>query len=181
MAIRIAYAVARQIADHAESEAPNEACGLLAGENKIISRAIPLRNNSTTPTKHFCLEPEEQLKSMKAIDEAGLDWIGIYHSHPRSAPIPSRTDIAAALDAKLLHLIISLEHARPKLKLWRIDGGSVTPIELVFETGATDDEVGQFSMRQRIAIAVVGIASLLLLVAISVTLLPPAPELTTVP
>ena len=181
MAIRIAYAVARQIADHAESEAPNEACGLLAGENKTICRAIPLRNSAATPTKHFRLEPEEQLKSMKAIDEAGLEWMGIYHSHPRAAPIPSRTDIESALDAKLMHMIISLEHARPKLKLWRIDGGSVAPIDLIFDNGTTDDEVGQFSMRQRVAIAVVGIASLLLLVAISVTLLPPAPELTTVP
>ena len=110
-------------------------------------------------------------------------WIGSASTiHIRGRRPFHRGQISnAALDAKLLHLIISLEHARPKLKLWRIDGGSVTPIELVFETGATDDEVGQFSMRQRIAIAVVGIASLLLLVAISVTLLPPAPELTTVP
>ncbi len=181
MAMRIAYAVASQIADHAEADAPIEACGLLAGESNSIKRAIPLRNNAATPSKHFRLAPEEQLKTMKAIDEAGLDWIGIYHSHPRSAPIPSQTDIAAALDAKLLHLIISLEHARPKLKLWRIDGNAVSPIELIFETGATDDEGSQFSTRQRVAIAVVGIASFLLLVAISLLLLPPAPELAPVP
>ena len=131
MAIKIAYAVARQIADHAVSESPNEACGLLAGAVGHISRAIPLKNAAKSPATHFSLAPIEELNALKTIDAARLDWIGVYHSHPRSAPIPSQEDIKAAVDQRLLHLIVSLEGVKPKLKLWRVEGPSVLPLELV--------------------------------------------------
>ena len=179
--MRIPYDVARQIADHAEAEAPNEACGVLAGDYRTISRAISLRNAAANRDDRFQFDPEEQLTALKAIDADGLEWMGVYHSHPRSAPIPSRTDINEALDPKLLHLIVSLERAKPKLKLWRIDGLSAAPVELVFDTDTSDDDGSQFSARQRVSIVIVGIASLLLLVAISVALLPPAPELMPAP
>ncbi len=181
MARRIPYALARQIADHAQAEAPKEACGLLAGDGRAITRAIPLRNSAPSPGDHFRLAPEEQLAALKEIDADGLEWTGIYHSHPRSAPIPSRMDIEEARDAKLLHLIVSLERAKAKLKLWRIDGDSVTPIDLVFEGETRADADDQFSLRHRIAVVLAGIASLLLLVAISVSLLPPPPELAALP
>ncbi len=175
MAMRIPYALARQIADQAHAEAPQEACGLLAGECNTVIRAIPLRNWARSPEDRFRLDPEEQLAALKEIDADGLEWVGIYHSHPRSAPIPSRRDIDEARDAGLLHLIVSLDHAKPKLKPWRIDGDSVTPVDLVFDSEAREDGGSQFSLRHRIAILVAGIAGFLLLVAISVSLLPPSP------
>ena len=181
MAMRIAYAVARQIADHAQAAAPDEACGLLAGDRETITRAIPMRNAASEPGDGYRVDPQEQLAALKEIDACKLVWTGVYHSHPRSAPIPSPRDIAEARDAKLLHLIVSLERVKPRLKLWRIEGDSVTPVELVFDTEARADKGRQFSTRQRIAIVVAGIASLLLLVAISVSLLPPPPELTPAP
>lgn len=181
MAMRIPYALARQIADHAQADTPNEACGLLAGDCREIARAIPLSNAASATGDRFRIDPEEQLAALKAIDADGLEWIGAYHSHPRSAPIPSRADIEAAQDAKLLHLIVSLERAKPRLKLWRIDGDSVTPVELVFEGEMGAERGSPLSLRHRLAILIAGIASLLLLVAISVSLLPPPPELTPVP
>lgn len=180
MAIRIPYQVARQIADHAEAEAPNEACGLLGGDGATISLAIPMRNAAPAPTERFALDPQEQLAALKTIDAAQLNWMAIYHSHPRSEAIPSRIDINEALDPKPLHLIVSLERAKPKLKLWRIDGLTVEPVDLIFDTDTSNDDIRPLRNRQRVAIAVAGIASLLLLVAISITLLPPAPALTAV-
>lgn len=181
MAFRISYAVARQIADAAAAESPNEACGLLAGRGDTISRAISLRNAAPDPSSHFAFEPNEQLSKVKAIDAAGLDWIGVYHSHPRTAPIPSETDVAAALDPKLLHLIVSLKDAKPAMTLWRIDTDRVSPIDLVFDTVVTFDEDRTLTRGQRIAVIVAGIASLLLLLFTSVMLLPPAPEITPLP
>ena len=179
--MRIPYALARQMADHAQAESPNEACGLLAGDDATIRRAIPLRNVAADSSDRYQIDPEEQLAALKVIDADGLDWTGVYHSHPRSAPIPSRTDIDEAQDAKLLHLIISLERVKPRLKLWRIDGDSVRPVELIFSSELRSAESRQFSSAHRIAIVVAGIASLMLLVAISVSLLPPPPELAPVP
>lgn len=180
MAIRIPYQVARQIADHALADAPAEACGLLAGDSATLLRAIPIANAALDHGERYQLDANEQLTALKAIDADGLQWIGVYHSHPRSAPIPSSADIAGSLDPKLLHLIVSLERRKPALKLWRIDGRAVEPLDLVFDTDTAEGTV-QLSFRQRAAIAVAGIASLLLLVAVSVSLLPPAPPITLVP
>ena len=127
MAVRIPYLVARQIADHAASQQPSEACGLLAGRTDHILAAYPLRNIARAPQARFEIDPGEQLQALKAIDEARLDWIGAYHSHPHSAPIPSRADIAECADSGLLQLIVSLARSKPQLKLWRINRDSVAP------------------------------------------------------
>ena len=99
MKARISYAVARQIADHARCQLPYEACGLLAGMDTQILAAHPLRNVADSPQKQFQLDPREQLQALKAIDKAQLDWIGVYHSHPRSAPIPSQSDMEQCADS----------------------------------------------------------------------------------
>ncbi len=181
MPVRIAYAVARQIADHALSEAPMEACGILAGSREHISRAIALDNAADAPDRHFRFDPEEQLEALNALDAYGLEWIGVYHSHPQAPPIPSPEDIEAAVDKGLLQLIVSLQSAKPKLKLWQVDGSSVTPIPLAFDTvrdAGSDDRLGR---PQRVAIVIAGIASVLLLLAVALMLLPPAPEIAQAP
>jgi len=181
MAVRIAYAVARQIADHALSKAPNEACGILAGSREHISRAIPLDNAADAPDRHFRFDPKEQLEALKALDAYGLEWIGVYHSHPQTPPIPSQADIEAAVDSSLLQLIVSLQSAKPKLKLWQVDGSSVTPIGLVFDTEENVEFDDRLSRHKQVAIVIAGIASVLLLLAVSLMLLPPAPEIAPVP
>ena len=181
MAVSIAYAVARQIAEHALSEAPNEACGILAGTPAQISRAIPLGNASDAPDRHFRFEPKEQLEALKALDAAGLGWVGVYHSHPNTPPIPSPEDIEAAADSSLLQLIVSLQGAKPKLKLWQVDRSSVTPIALAFDTDSDALSDDRLSRRQQVAMVIAAIASVLLLLAVSLLLLPPAPEITPVP
>lgn len=181
MAVRIPYAVARQMADHALSEAPREACGILAGSRDQIRRTQPLRNAAEKPDAHFRFDPNEQLKALKVIDAAGLEWIGVYHSHPNAPPIPSAADIEASVDSGLLHLIVSLESSKPKLKLWQMYGSSATPIALQFDTESDSDVDEYLSRRQHAAIVIAGIASVLLLLVVSLMLLPPAPEITPVP
>ncbi|MYD11336.1 MAG: M67 family metallopeptidase [Chloroflexi bacterium] len=177
MAVRIAYAVARQIAEHALSAAPDEACGILAGTRAQISRAIPLKNAADAPDRQFRFDPEEQLAALKALDADELGWVGVYHSHPKSPPIPSPEDIAAAVDSGLLQLIVSLESARPKLKLWQVEGSSVTPLSLALDTEVDTPIDDRLSQRHQVAIVVAAVASVLLLLAVSLMLLPPAPEL----
>jgi len=177
MAVKISYAAARHIADHALSAAPNEACGILAGTRERISRAIPLDNVADAPNRQFRLAPEEQLKALKALDAEKQDWVGVYHSHPNSPPIPSPEDIAAAVDSGLLQLIVSLDSARPKLKLWQVEGASVTPIALDLD-GDSDARIDDHLSRpHQVAIVVAAVASVLLLLVLSLMLLPPAPEI----
>ncbi len=174
--VKIPYAVARQIAEHAARQLPDEACGLLAGARDHIEAAYPARNAAERPRTRFLVDPHEQLQALKAIDAAGLEWIGVYHSHPCGAPIPSKTDVEDCVDSGLLQLIVSLERTQPRLKLWRIARHAVDPIELVYAT-ETPPEEPALSPAQQAAVVLVAIAALLLLLIISFSLLPPAPDI----
>lgn len=181
MAVRIPYLVARQISDHAASRQPSEACGLLAGTAANILAAYPLTNIASAPEARFEIDPGEQLNALKAIDEAQLDWIGAYHSHPQSAPIPSQADIDECADSGLLQLIVSLRRSKPQLKLWRIERDAVVPIELVYESDNPPDSEPALSLSQQAAVILVAIAAVLILLIISFTLLPSAPQIMPAP
>ena len=177
VAMSIAYGVAREIADHALADAPREVCGILGGRGDNITKCISVSNAAAAPESQFKLDPNEQLNALKALDELGLTWLGVYHSHPKSPPIPSESDIDAAADGALLHLIVSLEGRKPRLKLWRIEDHSVRPVELVFDTEAVEARDAPLSRMQQMALVAVGAAALLLLLIIAFSLLPPAPDL----
>lgn len=182
MAIRIPHRVARIIVDDARAQVPNEACGLIAGDGKTIQSAIPLSNAAPSKRSSFTFEPNEQLSALKRLDAENLVWMGVYHSHPNSAAIPSSADLEGARDHGLLQLIVSLQKSKPELQLWRIGETGVTPLELIFDTqiDAGFDEAAP-SRVQRAAIVAAAIISVMLMLAISFTLLPPAPELTPFP
>ena len=182
MTIRIAYDVARQIADHAQSYYPNEVCGLLAGIDNHIVYAIPVNNIAENPEVAYQLDPVEQLQTLKQFDNKQFEWVGVYHSHPKSPPIVSPTDIAQATDPKLIHLIVSLQHNKPQLKVWRIQKSEVEALDLIFDTETPFNIAYEpLSNSQKVAIILSGIISVLLLLIISLTLLPPAPEITPIP
>lgn len=181
MTVRIPYSVAREIAEHAASQAPREVCGLLAGTAKQIVRSFPVTNVALSPETEYRLDAVEQLRTMKGIDDCDLQLIGVYHSHPQSPPILSETDIEQALDHQLLHLVVSISSAKPKLKLWRVEEDQVAPIDLVFDAELTEVADEPLQTKQGIAMLVVGISSLLILLAISFALLPPAPVIGPIP
>ena len=52
--------------------------------------------NAAASALRYAMDPMEQYKLQNAIEEAGLDLGVIYHSHTRSDPIPSETDINLA-------------------------------------------------------------------------------------
>ena len=130
-----------------------------------------------TPSK-----PNEQLHALKSIDAENLTWMGVYHSHPNSAAIPSTADINEAGDHGLLQLFVSLKKSKPELQLWRVKESGAMPLKLIFDT-QSDSDTGEsaLSKQQRAAIIVAGVLSLILLLAISFTLLPPAPKLAAIP
>lgn len=181
MSVRISYAAARQIADHAARHYPHEVCGLFAGQGAHITKAIPLDNIAAEPETHYQPDPSQQLRALKQIDSDRLQWLGIYHSHPKSPPIPSAADMQAAADESLLHLIVSLQGTRHRLKLWRITATSAVPLDLSFDTEPAAPPSPSLSAGQKAAVVIVGILSLLTLLLISFALLPPAPALPATP
>jgi proteasome lid subunit RPN8/RPN11 len=131
--MKIARALYDQMVDHAREEAPNECCGMVGandGEALAVYRAV---NAEASPLR-FRIDPEEQLELHTKIEDAGLELGAIYHSHTRTEPRPSQTDINfAKLWPGVLWIIVGLADGEPDVRTWRIDDGRVTDAELVVE------------------------------------------------
>jgi len=133
--VRIPHPVAAEMLGHARAELPNEACGLLSGSlaDGKVTRFHPARNVDASPLR-YDVHPEDLVRITFAIEEAGEELVAIFHSHTRSAAIPSATDRRTAMYADPFYLIASLAHpdAPPAsaLRAWRIVRGQAFEVPL---------------------------------------------------
>ncbi len=115
--------------EQARTEAPLEACGILAGKAPRV-RSLYRMTNADHSGDHFLMEPAEQFQVAKGIRAAGLEMLAIYHSHPRSPPRPSAEDIRLALTPGVLHVIVSLHGpGHPLMKAFDIHDGQADEVE----------------------------------------------------
>ena len=117
--------IRRQLEEHAESEAPNEACGLIALRDGIAERYLPATNAAHSPFR-FELQPHDPMDFF--LQDEGYE-LAVFHSHPTDSARPSRTDLEnVGLWAGRPYLILS--RATGELAAWRIRDGRVEPLEL---------------------------------------------------
>lgn len=91
----------------ARKAAPLEACGLLAGKDDTITRFYEL-TNADASEDHFSMIPEEQFQAVRDMRDAGLEMLGIWHSHPSSPPEMSAEDLRLAYTPDTIYVIVSL-------------------------------------------------------------------------
>jgi [CysO sulfur-carrier protein]-S-L-cysteine hydrolase len=121
----VPVAVRRALEEHARSEAPNEACGLIAFRDGVAERYLPGRNALASPYR-FQLEPGDPGDFF--LEDEGYE-LAVFHSHPETEARPSRTDIAnIGLWEARPYLILSL--AREELRAWRIEAGAVAEVDM---------------------------------------------------
>lgn len=125
------------IVRHAESELPDEACGLIAGtideEGKTIKKVYYLTNIDHS-SEHFSLDPKEQLAAVKDMRALGLQPLGNWHSHPETPSRPSEEDKRLAYDSGASYLILSLMNRKaPVLNSFHIDGNQAEKEALIIE------------------------------------------------
>ena len=115
--------VADALGAHARAEAPNEACGLVAGDARHGTGVAyhPARNALASPYR-FDIHPEDLVRILEEIEGAGLDLVAIVHSHPRSPAVPSALDRREAR-YPVAHLLVSLRGEVAELRGWWIEGG----------------------------------------------------------
>ena len=78
---------------HVDSQAPLEACGLLAGLNSKVETVLTVTNQAQSEVR-YVMDPIEQLNAFEWIESNGLNLLGIFHSHPTGPETVSPTDIA---------------------------------------------------------------------------------------
>ncbi len=124
--------------NHLRAGLPNEACGMLGGKDRRVEKVYPMKNAKPGPD-YYEMDPEEQFRVMKDIRDAGLQLIGLFHSHPSGQAYPSRVDVQQAYwpgtelpnypDA--VYIIVSLMDAsRPVARGFSIDAGTVREVSL---------------------------------------------------
>lgn len=106
----------------AQAELPNECCGLLAGriENGIarVEVRYPLVNERASP-REYNAEPKGLLAAHKDMRARGIMELAVYHSHPTSQPMPSKTDLERNFyGLAVVFLIIGFNDPQPEVRGW---------------------------------------------------------------
>jgi proteasome lid subunit RPN8/RPN11 len=119
---------------HARAEAPNECCGVVAVHAGSPARAARVHRavNAAASPLRFEVDGRELLHAIDAIEGEGAELGAIYHSHTRSAPYPSQTDINFAAGWPGVEWIIVglASGAQPEVRSYLIDDGQVRELEI---------------------------------------------------
>ena len=120
-----------EIIAHARAEAPQEACGLIAGAGGDPRRVIRCANMHPSPVTRYAIDPREQLRAFRDMEAQGEELVAIYHSHPITQPYPSPTDRAEAHYPDAFYVLVSLRDADPEIRAYRMREGWVREVDLV--------------------------------------------------
>ena len=94
---------------------PLECCGLLAGRRRATRRrasATCPAGNAAASARVYTVDPRDHLRADRDAEDAGLEIIGVVHSHTHTPAYPSPTDIAQAPDPAWHYAIVSLAAGR---------------------------------------------------------------------
>lgn len=169
--------LAQQIVQHARSEHPREACGIIGGSGEQAAVVIPVANAANDPLREYRLDDQALVAAMRLLKQQSLSLLGFYHSHPDSEPIPSPMDIALATYPQTVYLIVGLRTREPQLAAWEMNYGQVTRVELVVSPQAPAKYDDTLSEAQKTAIFISALVAFVFMLLLSVSLLPPAPPI----
>jgi proteasome lid subunit RPN8/RPN11 len=120
-----------EVVAHAYDEAPNECCGMIATENGRAVRVYRATNSAASPLRYE-IDGMEQYHIQMEIEDRGWELGAIYHSHTRSRPYPSQTDINLATYPDSVYVIVGIADGDAEVRAFRIVDRQVTeaPLEV---------------------------------------------------
>ena len=135
--MRIAQPLLDELIAHALADAPNECCGMVSARDGEAVAVHRTRNIHASPLKYE-MDPMEQHRIFTAIEDEGLDLGAIYHSHTRSDPYPSLTDVNLAYMGEhlsfpgTLYVIVGVKDPdAPVVRAWTFEDRQ--PVEVRLE------------------------------------------------
>jgi proteasome lid subunit RPN8/RPN11 len=128
-----------ELVGHAREDPANEVCGVVAvesghsqnGDGARAVRVYRATNIHARPLK-FEIAPQELLELWNMIEADGCEMGAIYHSHVRSEPYPSQTDVNFAANWPGVEwIIVGLAHGEePKVRSYLIDEGDINEVAI---------------------------------------------------
>jgi proteasome lid subunit RPN8/RPN11 len=105
---------------------------MIASRDGAAVRVYRATNAAASPLRYE-IDGAEQYRIQMEIEEASLDLGAIYHSHTRTEPYPSQTDINLAFYPDAVYVIVGVAGERPDVRGYEIRDGRVQETELVVE------------------------------------------------
>jgi proteasome lid subunit RPN8/RPN11 len=129
--MKISQALIDEMVAHAREDLPNECCGMIGGRDGAATSVVRVENSAASPLRYE-MDPQGQFDALKAIEAAGDELLGIYHSHTRSAAYPSQTDVNQAVAwPEQVYVIVSLENGdAPDVKAYDLADLRIADVEL---------------------------------------------------
>jgi [CysO sulfur-carrier protein]-S-L-cysteine hydrolase len=130
--VDIAPELIDRIVAHARRDFPNECCGMIAVRDGRAVSVHEAANLAASPLR-FEVDGLEVHRTIEEIEDAGGALGAIYHSHTRSEPYPSQTDINFAAGWPGVEwLIVGLRRNSDEvvLRSYTIDDGRVAEVEV---------------------------------------------------
>ena len=123
--MRIARSLLDQIIAQAREEAPNECCGIVGSRDGRAVTLFKARNEKASPLA-YNIDGRDLQRIYDEIDRNELEVGIIYHSHTRSDPVPSQTDInlASPFLPDAVYVIVGVKDPdRDDIRAWSIRDG----------------------------------------------------------
>jgi [CysO sulfur-carrier protein]-S-L-cysteine hydrolase len=132
--VRIEQALLDRIVAHARRDFPNECCGMIAMRDGAAVTVHEATNVAASPLR-FEVDGREIQRTLDAIEDGGAEMGAIYHSHTRSDPYPSQTDVNFARGWPGVEwLIVGVRRdGEPTVRSYRIDDGVIEEVEVHVE------------------------------------------------
>lgn len=128
--MRISQELFDKMVAHAVADAPNECCGIVSSQDGEATKVYRATNTEASPFR-FVIDPKQVYDIHTEIEDAGLDLGAIYHSHTRSEPYPSQTDVNfAAQWPGVQWIIVGTANGDPEVRNYQIRDGQISDAEL---------------------------------------------------
>jgi len=129
--IRIQREVFEELGKRALQDTKLECCGLLAGSGGVVTQVFSAENVASESAKSYEIAHKEIFRMMREFRAEGLEFLGIYHSHPNGENEPSARDIQLAYYSEEAYFILSprRDAARP-VRAFSIRDGRATELEV---------------------------------------------------
>jgi proteasome lid subunit RPN8/RPN11 len=130
--VRIERSLLDRIVAHARRDSPNECCGMIGMRDGTAVAVHEATNLAASPLR-FEVDGLEVHRTIETIEADGAEMGAIYHSHTRSDPYPSQTDVNFARGwpgVEWLIVGVPRDGGEPTVRSYLIDDDAIQEVEV---------------------------------------------------